>query len=271
MTLVNLGCGGRYHADWVNIDVWQSGADVIVHDLRTGIPLADQSCDAVYSAALLEHLRRDDARALMVECGRVLRPGGIVRVVVPDLEEICRLYLLTLDEASRGVPGASDDYDWMMLELYDQVVRNVSGGDMLAYLRRTALPNEAFVYRRIGEIAKSARVEPPPAPPSAPSGRRPLLARVADRISRLFRRCDRPQGSAVEQFRNSGEIHHWMYDRFSLSRLLLEAGFSDPALQSATMSQIPDWERYGLDAWPDGTPVKPDCLCLEARKPMSGR
>src|SRR6185436_2450514 len=84
---------------------------------------------------------------------RVLSPGGILRVATPDLEQICRLYLSKLGEAAAGMAQA--DYDWMMLELYDQAVRERVGGNMLAYLAQTPLPNEDFVFGRIGEEGRS--------------------------------------------------------------------------------------------------------------------
>jgi predicted SAM-dependent methyltransferase len=42
---------------------------------------------------MLEHLSRDQARFVLRECHRVLRPGGSLRLVVPDLEVLVRAYL----------------------------------------------------------------------------------------------------------------------------------------------------------------------------------
>ena len=93
----NLGCGSQICPDWINIDLVRTGPGVVAHDLSTGIPLPDASCEVVYHSHVLEHLRRPDARFFMRECFRVLKPGGILRVAVPDLEQICRQYLLALD------------------------------------------------------------------------------------------------------------------------------------------------------------------------------
>ena len=148
---LNLGCGHRYHPDWINIDIIPKGLGVIKHDLSCGIPLPDASCNVIYHSAVLEHMRRPDAVAFLKECHRVLKPDGILRVGVPDLEKICRLYLSKLAEALNGDETAAHDYDWIMLELLDQIVREKSGGNMLDYLRQNPLPNETFVYERIGE------------------------------------------------------------------------------------------------------------------------
>lgn len=62
-------------------------------DLTKGIPHGDGTVDAVYSSHMLEHVTRDQAEFVLRECHRVLRPGGTLRVVVPDLRLLARKYL----------------------------------------------------------------------------------------------------------------------------------------------------------------------------------
>jgi hypothetical protein len=167
------------------------------------------------------------------------------------------------------------------LELFDQIAREQSGGEMLAYLRQYPLPNEDFVYNRIGEegryLVRALR--------DCGSGRRrhsSVLRAFARRLSALpgvVKRCltralcgaDGTQTLRVGRFRRSGEAHQWMYDRYSLARLLRHTGFRDMQLQDAGGSQIPDWPRYHLDTLPDGRAVKPDLFFMEAIKPTSSR
>jgi predicted SAM-dependent methyltransferase len=279
---VNLGCGARYHREWTNIDLAPAGPGVIAHDLSRGVPLESQSCDVVYHAHVLEHLRRDDAARLLAECYRVLRPGGVLRVVVPDLEQICCAYLRQLDLALASPERPSGDYDWMMLELYDQTVRERSGGEMAAYLARQPLPNPEFVFGRIGEEGRNLvralgpRAEPPHLVPRltrraarALLGAARLAARRLREIPlRLLLGREGLRAYRVAQFRLSGEVHLWMYDRYSLARLLMSAGFARPAQQLATTSLIPDWQRFELDAGANGAPHKPDSLYMEATRPL---
>ncbi len=68
------------------------------------------------------------------------------------------------------------------------------------------------------------------------------------------------------RFRNSGEIHRWMYDRVSLARLLREIGFAEPVVCGADESRIPDFDSFQLDRV-DGFARKPDSLYVEAIKP----
>jgi predicted SAM-dependent methyltransferase len=51
---------------------------------------------------MLSHLRPADAFNLTRECCRVLKPGGVLRVVTEDLEQMCRTYLQKLEAAATG-------------------------------------------------------------------------------------------------------------------------------------------------------------------------
>jgi SAM-dependent methyltransferase len=64
----------------------------VFHDLARSVPFPDQSVDVVYSSHFLEHLFRQDALCLLREAWRVLRPGGVIRVAVPDLAYALALY-----------------------------------------------------------------------------------------------------------------------------------------------------------------------------------
>jgi ubiquinone/menaquinone biosynthesis C-methylase UbiE len=55
-------------------------------DIVKGLPYAARSVDAIYSSHTLEHLYLDDARKVLEECQRVLKPGGCLRVALPDGE-----------------------------------------------------------------------------------------------------------------------------------------------------------------------------------------
>ena len=67
--------------------------DILVHDLRKPLPFPDGYAGAVYGSHVLEHLWLAEAERLLAECFRVLEPGGVLRIVVPDLRAIVQEYL----------------------------------------------------------------------------------------------------------------------------------------------------------------------------------
>lgn len=155
MTVLNLGCGYQTSARCTNID-WSlpvrlkgSAAgrlvaplvvtgerrvaydamsdDVLRHDLRKGIPFPNGSVEGVYHSHLLEHLDRDAVPGFLAEVRRVLRPGGVHRIVVPDLERDAREYLASLDRAAAGEIGPRDHEESIHV-LVEQMVRKEAYG-----------------------------------------------------------------------------------------------------------------------------------------------
>ena len=61
-------------------------------DLTRPFPFRDASIDAVLASHVLEHLTVDEARSCVAEIHRVLKPGGVVRVAVPDLDAVIADY-----------------------------------------------------------------------------------------------------------------------------------------------------------------------------------
>jgi SAM-dependent methyltransferase len=186
---------------------------VIPWDLRRGIPFVADTFAVVYHSHFLEHLDRPAARIFLAECYRVLEPGGILRIVVPDLEFLVTSYQSAVRDLSRGDTAASAAHEHWISELFDQMVRT--------------------------EVTGTTEQKP------------------------LFRPIERwLRGGASA----AGELHRWMYDQFSLARLLADLSYQDVRVESAQTSRIHDWERVMLDVVEDGTPYKPYSLYMEAAK-----
>jgi predicted SAM-dependent methyltransferase len=146
MKYVNLGCGNRYHKDWINFDFISGTLDVKQHDLTRGIPLENNSTDVVYHSHVLEHFNKEGGKFFLSECFRVLKSGGVLRIAVPDLEQITKSYLECLEKAkSESNEAHHANYQWSVIELIDQLSRNKSGGEMLNYWKQEHPLNASFI------------------------------------------------------------------------------------------------------------------------------
>lgn len=165
-TIVNLGCGNKTHHDCLNIDwsiyarikrnplgrrlapiafngvrldqYWALDQHVLVHDLRKGIPLADSDADAVYHSHVLEHIDREHVADFLAEIHRILKPGGVHRIVVPDLERYARDYLASLEQALSDVQARVRHDSFVSQMLLQMVRREAYGTSMQRPLRRRA-------------------------------------------------------------------------------------------------------------------------------------
>ena len=66
-------------------------------DVCTRLPFPDESVDIIYSSHMLEHLSLEDFRLALCEIKRILKPGGVFRSVIPDLEVSIKDYLASSD------------------------------------------------------------------------------------------------------------------------------------------------------------------------------
>ncbi len=122
MIKINLGCGLQCPPGWINIDnsmgvklasrpllkglvylfipaKWnllpnvQWPANTRWMDMTRPFPFGDNSVDVIYSSHTFEHLTYEQGRFAFGECVRILKPGGIIRIVVPDFEQLVNAYI----------------------------------------------------------------------------------------------------------------------------------------------------------------------------------
>jgi len=273
---LNVGCGSKFHPSWQNVDMVSRNPDVLSYNLFKGIPFPDNTFEVVYQSQVLEHFPKEKALPFLKECYRVLQPGGNIRIVTPDLENIVTEYLRLLRENMTNPSEKSEaNYEWIMVELLDQSVRSYCGGHMAEYLMRKEIPNEEYVIQRLGAMGKKIRND------FSDLNSQIHHKQVTDNNFRFFLRnvlklLKKKSIIALfgknfynlyklGSFRMEGEIHMWMYDKYSLTRLLQKAGFSDIAQKDPYSSQIPQWESFELDV-KDGVPYDPKSLFMEAIK-----
>lgn len=109
---VQYGCGWSAPLSWLNFDASPTlrferlpvigslytknkarfPCNVKFGNIITGLPIDDESCKAIYCSHVLEHLSLEDFRKALRNTYIKLKPGGIFRCVVPDLEYYARKY-----------------------------------------------------------------------------------------------------------------------------------------------------------------------------------
>ncbi len=242
MRILNLGCGTKISnsKDIVNID-WSIllrikknfflskllvlilnkerkkklkniPRNILVHNLKKGIPFKDNSIDAVYSSHVLEHIDRESAPKFLNEILRVLKPNAINRIVVPDLYFLCSKYIENYKKCGNENQH-SKNHEQFISSIIEQSVRKESNG----------------------------------------TSKQKILIR---KIENLF----------LGDARKRGETHQWMYDSVNLRQLLIEVGFKEVKVHSYISSDIPEWDKYGLDKNELDQEYKPHSLYIESRK-----
>jgi len=152
-TMLNLGCGTKMDWGWNNLDfslyvrlarhkalarilkkirllsepryhILQGiDPEMICWDLSKGIPFESNTFDVVYNSHLLEHIKRALVPSFLKECHRVLKPNGVVRIVVPDLAVVGNLYTSSLSRLQTGDDSELENHLAVINELFEQMVR----------------------------------------------------------------------------------------------------------------------------------------------------
>lgn len=263
---LNIACGVKYHKDWINIDFHAESNDVRKVNILKGLPFEDSSIDVVYTSHFLEHLTQEQANFVLQESKRVLKNNGIIRIVVPDLENICKEYIKILELVNKN-EEYENLYNWITIELLDQLVRVNSGGKMAEMLSKVASSGDKklaeYILIRTGDdVLKKSEVRK----------KKITLNKLKNKFLYFYLKMimlliSKNLRDLVFVNTSIGERHQWMYDRFSLSGKLSNLGFLDIEVKSHNTSNIPNFNDYLLDIKEDGSPYKGvSSLYIEARK-----
>lgn len=153
LAIANFGCGPRSYPGMNNLDssifvrlskrprlirllktigfvnfereqfIQKFSPDILIHDLSAGIPFPDNSLDVIYHSHFLEHLTCNDATNFTGKCMNKLKPGGTLRIVVPDLFKLCTRYLESYAQAkSSPSSAAAQRHDLAIYNLLQQHV-----------------------------------------------------------------------------------------------------------------------------------------------------
>lgn len=157
-----------------------------------------------------------------------------------------------------------------MIELFDQMIRTKIGGEMLIFINETRNSNDIelkrFLQSRCGQNIfddnKNIKI---------PLKDKISIDKIQNKMINIYLKCIRcliPSNLRDEVFINTsiGERHKWMYDRYSLPRLLSKIQFKNIEILDYKNSNIPNFNNYYLDINKDGTPYKGSSLYIECRK-----
>lgn len=161
MKLLNLGCGATRPGDpWTNLDnlstqlhigtperaKLDSELNYIDSDITRDLPLAGESFDGCLLSHVLEHFCASEGLRILQEVHRVLKPGGIVLVSVPDASYFRKVYPEDRKENWQRLFGVTDPNNtiptWFEAALWFDQHKAIFTEDVLwAYLTRAGFPN----------------------------------------------------------------------------------------------------------------------------------
>ena len=92
MVQLNLGCGKRYIPGFIHIDLADFPHIDHRHHITTLPMFENDSVDLIYSSHTIEYFDRTEVMDVLKEWYRVLKPGGVIRLAVPDFEALLKVY-----------------------------------------------------------------------------------------------------------------------------------------------------------------------------------
>jgi predicted SAM-dependent methyltransferase len=112
MTKLHLGCGTKHIPGFTNIDIrYLPGVDE-VNNIRFLRNYKNESVDLIYACHVLEHFSRWEYKNALTRWFEMLKPGGVLRLAVPNFSSICSYYAKTGDLNSvMGLLYGGQDYD----------------------------------------------------------------------------------------------------------------------------------------------------------------
>jgi len=107
---LNVGCGVRWDGNFINLDyIWHENIDICSNIEKDKYPFVDNSLEGIYSEHCLEHISYNAMKFNLEEFFRILKPKGIVRIVMPDGELYFDLYKKKQTDDSIELPYSKDE------------------------------------------------------------------------------------------------------------------------------------------------------------------
>lgn len=91
-TYLNLGCGEHVHPAYINVDIQEAPHVHFVQPVDQLGHFESNSVDMIYSSHCLEHFGIRETSRVLTEWYRVLKPGGLLTLSVPDFDSMVAIY-----------------------------------------------------------------------------------------------------------------------------------------------------------------------------------
>ena len=233
---LNIACGNIYvdTDDWINIDISSDDKKVKKINLLDMLPFADSTVDVIYCAHFLEHIPLDKINFFLLECFRILKKNGIIRLVLPDFEALAKEYLkqvnlknfikaniiltLIIDQCVRKKPGGQLGLMYKNYlsnkDKYINEIKYINFLNGVNFLDNNSNKKKIFFFikRKIIFLLKEK-----------------LLRSWINFIIFFLPKSFIQQNISKTQI---GELHHWIWDYYSLKNALKITGFNRIKKQS---------------------------------------
>ena len=127
---LNIGRGGRELSGWLNTDYAPASPMVMYLDIKRRFPFKEETFDYIFSEHVIEHMSYRDGVKMLMECFRILKKSGKIRISTPDLAFLVDLTRPDKSDLQRAyikwaanafIPDAPDDNEVFVINNF---VRN---------------------------------------------------------------------------------------------------------------------------------------------------
>jgi predicted SAM-dependent methyltransferase len=113
--LLHIGCGKKNSPEFINIDAQPfAHIHIVTDNLASLSDFSDESVDLIYMCHVLEHIKRSELEDVLVEMKRTLKTGGVLRLSVPDFDQLIKVYNDSgnnINSISRQLMGQYSEYN----------------------------------------------------------------------------------------------------------------------------------------------------------------
>jgi predicted SAM-dependent methyltransferase len=168
---LHLGCFYKKIHGYINVDIRGDVNPDLIDDVFSLEKIEDNSIDVIYACHVLEHAKPIEAKKALFRWHSILKPNGILRLAVPDLEAVFNYYLQTnnLSELKSFIYGSQKhaydthytgwDFNSLKKDLEEQGFKNIHRYDWrytdhfyIDDYSQSYLPKISYKSRRTNDI-----------------------------------------------------------------------------------------------------------------------